>query len=95
MTMVCIENNDIQIYFKAMFKGQILPAKALIFTQQISFELNDQLKTVYGKKRFTVNKCGACCGGLPASSYKLDKSELQTNELVLLSLESCCIVNMQ
>lgn len=32
---------------------------------------------------------------LPASSYKLGKSELQTNELVLLSLESCCIVNMQ
>lgn len=61
MTMFCIENNDIQIYFKAMFKSQIHPAKALIFTQQISFELNNQLKTVYGKKRFTVNKCVVAC----------------------------------
>lgn len=60
MTMFCIENNNIQIYFKAS-KSQIHPAKALIFTQQISFELNNQLKTVYGKKRFTVNKCVVAC----------------------------------
>lgn len=50
MTMFCIENNNIQIYFKAS-KSQIHPAKALTFTQQISFELNNQLKTVYGKKK--------------------------------------------